>query len=164
MMKMMNLKNLNIKISVDNMNTHIECRIKKRITRVMDKSATGKTYFFNALAGADDAAKLGKPIVTLDGEAINVIRIQGTDDYKLPLDKIEWKFRESNSLIIIDEADRLLALHRELCDIILENESSYFILMSRIYFAELPLNIYNNAVLNLEGSNLKLKYYEDLFA
>lgn len=139
---------------------HINMRVKKRITRIMDDSAAGKTYFYESLGAANARSKFVAPAFTLGESALKLKRISGSniDDYDR--DYIVKVFKAQNSVIVVDEADHIFMKYKDLFDIILNNTSSYFILMTRKYYAELPLNIYHNAKIVFNGNEITLKYYE----
>ena len=153
---------MNIKIDIINPDVHIVGEIKKRITRIGGDSAVGKTYLYNSLSSAEKGFTNQFKEVTLGNDNVKVIRISGTDNFLDPLYNLDAKFNAENSLIIVDEADKILCVRKDLRKTVVSNKSSHYILISRKYYPEIPLPLFNNAVLRFDSDKLKILYYEDL--
>lgn len=132
--------------------------LQKRFTKLSDNSGTGKTYLCNALISSMKVSKdLGiTPVMDIDSNnPMTVIIVNGTE-------RTTETFTERNTLFIIDEADILFTQRPDLIQNILENETSYFLIIARAVNQELTFDYTERAKLKRDANDkiISLRYSE----
>lgn len=143
-----------IHFKTDGVTFHID--LQKRFTKLSDNSGAGKTYLCNALISSLKVSKdLGiNPVIDIENDnPIAVIVVNGTEG-------TTETFTEKNTLFIIDEADILFTERPDLVQNILDNDSSYFLIIARALVRELVFDYTERAKLKKDSEHKKiyLKY------
>lgn len=105
----------------------IKIKMNQRISVLSDDSGVGKTYVAKAVDSALKVKKYNSIEATCNGENCNIhVVFEDTSDKE-----IDMIISKSNSIIIIDEADKIFGGNNHLVKKMLKNESSAFLLILR---------------------------------
>lgn len=130
--------------------------LQKRFTKLTDNSGTGKTYLCNALVSSLKVSRdLGRyPVMDADsGEPVKAVIVNGTEG-------TTETFTDGDTFYVIDEADILFMDRPDLVQNILNNETSYFLLITRALIVNLPFDYSERAKLkrDTEQKVISLRY------
>lgn len=140
----------------------IKANIRTHIVKIVDDSATGKTYFYNAIRSRVRSQK--ESPARIGGQEIEVQCFSGEDN--LSDEEIAHKLSSKNSLILVDEGDLIFGKNKKLyepvIDNLLNNGGSYYVFIMRGVHTELPISINEKAVIRVKDGEMELVYYKDL--
>lgn len=115
------------KIQCSYSNTNIDIELCERISVLSEDSGIGKTFVVNGINEALRVKEYGSIKATKNGEDIAITIINGEDDNINTI-------KNAKDLVIIDEADELLAENNGLIDEIQNNKNADFLLIMRGMF------------------------------
>lgn len=146
------------KIELDFGKGHISINTNYRISVLSENSGVGKTYVVYAIEQAKKIASYLPMTVQKDGKAVDVYTVSDSTDRN----KAEEILKYKDSIIIVDEADRVFGMYPEFVDLVNQNEKASFILFLRS--APRGLYISQNWYLKFsrKGYDIEIKPFDNL--
>lgn len=133
--------------------------VKCRFTKLCDDSGVGKSFLYKALEKTlESYNNISKyPVIDkITNEKIQVVLIDGLTTTK---EEALNKIKTENALIMIDEADIIFNEHKELANIVIENNTSNFILIARSELKGLDFSYNEHALINSDKNKINVEYY-----
>lgn len=139
--------------------THFYFDIKEDITKLCDNSGVGKSFLCYALKTALNTYKDSGEYPVKDKYTGENIKVKVVDALEISLDELKQTLLTKDYLIVVDEADMMFNKYPELSEIILNNQSSIFVLIARSVIRELSFGYREHAMVKPSKKGMKIVYY-----
>lgn len=143
------------KIQCSYSNTNIDIELHERISVLSDDSGIGKTFVVEGIREALKVKQYGAITATKNNEniAVNIIEASAMDSQASLAEAIKTK----TGIIIIDDADKILAGNNNLTEAILCNKEAAFLLIMRGMFGNLYFSHKQYLQFNSVGNSIIIK-------
>lgn len=138
---------------------HFYFDVKEDITKLCDDSGVGKSFFCHALKTALNTYIDTGEYPVKDKNTKENIKVKVVNALDITINELKQTLLTENSLIIIDDADMMFSRHPELSKIVLNNQSSLFILIARSVITGLPFGYKEHAMVETSKKELRIVYY-----
>lgn len=138
---------------------HFYFDVREDVTKLCDNSGVGKSFLCYAIKVSLDTYKDTGKYPVKDKYTKENIKVKVVNSLEISLDELKQTLLAKDHLIIVDDADMVFNLHPELSNIILNNQSSMFILIAHSVIRGLPFGYREHAMIKPSKKAMKIVYY-----